>query len=259
MSKPTKKSSKKSSKKSTSTSRTKIEKSSEMSAEKFVDISFEIMPKVMEIMISKMESMSKTMQAEQDQNPFEAMGKIMVVMLEAFSEFESDFQALGTSSEGFNEWGNSHEQELNEYLTNNPEAKKKMDAFKKQMEGIMTGKQSSASKSSKEEEGLNVEKAAEIMVKVMTKTFELMIPKWEKKVKTIEKDNRGRELGRLMNEIQSSSEIESFYQSFGTTGKEFDNWMKEHRYEVNNYLDEHMDKKKKMDEFKAKFDDLIKK
>jgi hypothetical protein len=240
-----------------------------MTAEKFVDITLKIMPKVMEVMISKMEGLSKTMKDEKDQNPFEAMGKIMTVMMEAFSEFETDFQAMGASSEEINSWGDTHKEELDAYFTKNPDAQKKIDTFKKEMDNLMSGK-SSAVKSnpvkssivkstSKEEKGLNIEKAVDIMVKIMQKSFELMIPKWEIKVKTIKKEERGRELGRLMGETQSSSEIEVLYQSFGTTGKEFDSWMKSHGQDLQNYLEANPNLKKKVDGFKAKFDELAQK
>jgi hypothetical protein len=273
MSTPKKKSSKKStasegkaSKKSSANSEKPIEKSveapaGEMTAEKYVDVTLQLLPKVMEVLIHKMEGLSKKMETvseENADNPFGALGDIMGVFIEAISEFEADFKAMGTSSEVINSWEDNHKEELEEYFTKNPKAQEQIDALKKRLEGLMSGgfEAEKGNEEPAEEQGLPIEKAANIMITVMQKSADIVAKQWATKSKKIDPKDKQRELGKLMDAVQKSSELEAIYKEFGITANEFDTFMKDKGYKVQDYIEEHPDLKKKLDATKAKYEKL---
>ena len=128
--------------KSTKPSSTMSEKpASEMTVEKYVELSLQIMPKVMEVLIQKMKKITESVETSctEDQNTFDFLGKFLLGFMEAISTFEDDFQEAGISSQEFNSWADLHKEELEEYFSKNPKAQEQINNLKMKLESIMQG------------------------------------------------------------------------------------------------------------------------
>jgi hypothetical protein len=170
-------------------------------------------------------------------------------------EFEKDFQELGTSPQEINSWEENHKEELEEYFTKNPKVEKQIEALKQKFENIMQG--NIENRESNNQDELNIETAAKIMIKVMQSSIEIVSKQWAPLSKKTPKKDKRRELGRLKNEVQNDPEIEAIYEKFGTDGKKFDAFMKSGNNEkVQDYVNKHPDLKAIFEDSMAKFNEL---
>jgi hypothetical protein len=108
-----------------------------MDVKQFVDITLDVMPKIIKKLVPAVEEIKNNQTDEQKADPMQAMGSIMGAMMKIFGEFEAEFKAAGTNMQEFSTWGNEHEEELKVYLETNADAKAQMDEFKNDMDKIM--------------------------------------------------------------------------------------------------------------------------
>lgn len=108
-----------------------------MNPKEYVDLSLKIMPEVVKTLKTKMEAFQQEAGGELMQDPFGFMQKLMEMMMEAIMPFEDEIKASGLSVEDFNDYGNVHEAELEEFLATDPDLKEKIDSFKDELENIM--------------------------------------------------------------------------------------------------------------------------
>jgi hypothetical protein len=113
-----------------------IQPTTDFDVKKYVDASLQLLPKIAEKLIQRMESMGKEMEQDSSQDPFAAFGKMMQIMMEVFQSFATDFESFGIEAQQFMEWGNEHKAEIEAYLEKDPDAKAKMDEIKAKMESL---------------------------------------------------------------------------------------------------------------------------
>lgn len=84
-----------------------------------------------------MDQIKEDMGNEAQENPFAFLNQLMQAMMECLAPFQEEIEASGLSLEEFNNYGNAHQAEMEEFLSNDPNLKEKIENLKAEMENLM--------------------------------------------------------------------------------------------------------------------------
>ncbi len=260
--KPSKKAAKKVVKKAAKKAISKTPAKKELTAEQFVKISLDLLPKIIESIVPKMETFAETIDTESGLDPFEWMDKIQDVMQEVYDELKWRFEELGTEWRDFKHWEEKHKEELDEFLAKQPDMQKKLEALKTELTRIVSPDSLKEHKARKKNnptpvKGLTLEKAMDAQLKLFSKAFELVKVKLLAMSPPIDPEKKHHIIGNLLDELLGnagdtsgnswgSREIQAEMQALGTSFKEFITWTDVHGDEMKAYMQAHPEYEQKM-------------